>query len=241
MRAARAGAALAVVLALVAGCGGNGTTDRPGPTRPSGASTPLSRAGEALRSLQASVSRLRAVQIHGGTGPGGAKGRRSGASDLRTGDFRVTVELEHGQSLRMLRKDDLTWVSAPASFWVSLGYTKASADRSVGRWVVVPVQGAAPLIAAMDPGVAVRSLLDLDPATARTVAPVRGARDGERVIVLGRGRDTQRIYVTGPSSSPRLVRITSVLEGVATTIDFVGFPSRISVALPAANEVLQAP
>jgi len=238
MRAVRTGAALALVLALASGCAG---TAGPDGTSPSGASAPLSRAGEALKSLQQNVSHLRGVEIRGGTGPGAAKGRRSGASDLRTGDFHVTVELEHGRSLRMLRKDDLTWVSAPASFWVSLGYTKASADRAVGRWVVVPAQGAAALIAAMDPGVAVRSLLDLDPATARTVGPVRGGRQGEQVIVLGHGRDTQRIYFTGTRSSARLVRITSVLEGVATTVDFVRFPARISVTLPAADDVLQAP
>lgn len=231
-----------LVAAGVAGCGG---TARSADTAEvvvadsSPSAPPTSAGSRALAALQASVADLGAVEVSGGTPSEVAGGRIHAASDLRTGDFRITVDLGAGAGvLRMVRTSDLTWTQAPPAFWIRLGYTAESARRATGKWVVARAETIRPLVQALDPGVAVRALLDLSPQDVLGVGTVRsGELRGQRVLRFRQGGLEQRVYLT-QGARPRLLRISSRSGAAATELDFLAFPSRVQVTLPLASDVL---
>lgn len=234
---------IVAVTLTVAGCGGSATSARPDVAQtpaPVPTTAPVETpATRALKSLQASVADLGAVEVSGGTWGSPSAGLRSGTSDLRTGDFSATISLGKGLSMKMLRHADLTWSMAPPVYWSGVGYTKASARAAKGKWVVGPVAPLARMIAAMDPAVLVRGLLNFTPANLVGVAPVtRGALRGNRVLTFSSAGMTQRVYFT-PGDEPRLVRLTSTKDGATTWVDFVSFPQQFRVRLPRARDVLQ--
>lgn len=230
---------VAVLLVLVAGCAGN--SDRPAalPDAQAPSGTPTSAASRILTALQASVADLGAVEVSGGTLGHPGLGRRRGVADLKTGEFRASLGLGHGQQLELLRQDDLTWTRAPAWYWVRLGYTRSSARAARGKWVVASAASAKYLIDALDPGVLIGSLLALDPARPPRVEAVRhGDLKGNRVLDFHLAGADQLIYVT-PGPRPRLLRITSTASGVTTVVDFTARHQPFRVRLPEASAVFQ--
>ncbi len=228
--------AVALVAVLTAGCGGTAEAPVAVPSSTAPAPTAASRA---LEALQASVADLGAVEVSGGTPSDGGRGRIRAASDLRTGDFRVTVDLGSGNGvLRMIRQSDLTWTKAPPDFWTGLGYTAESARRAHGKWVVARAAKIRPLVQSLDPGVAVRALLELTPQDVISVATVStGELRGHRVLRFRQGDREQRVYLTN-GSRPRLLRISGASAAGSADLDFVAFPSRVTVSLPPASDVL---
>lgn len=236
------GALLALV--LLAGCGGGQeeAATPPSTTPPSATPTATRAAGPAARALEAlqeSVADLGAVEVRGQTSGSPEAGRRTGVADLRTGDFRASVALGGGRRLEMIRQADLTWTRAPASYWVELGYTAASAARARGRWVVAPYDGAKQIADAVDPGSVVRSISDLDPSDATSVETVRrGSLRGNRVITFARADSVQRLFLT-PDARPRLLRVASTRAGTTTTVDVTELPGPLRLRLPDAADVVQ--
>lgn len=233
--------AVALVGALATGCGSPGGTPETAVSGPSSSpSAPApSAASRALAALQASVADLGAVEVSGGTPGDVVRGRIRAASDLRTGDFRVTVDLGPGAGvLRMIRQSDLTWTKAPPDFWTGLGYTEESARRARDTWVVARAEKIRPLVQSLDPGVAVRALLELTPQDVISVATVTtGDLRGNRVLRFRQGGREQRVYLTkGPR--PRLLRISGSSNTGTTDLDFLAFPPRVQVSLPSVSDVL---
>lgn len=241
-RPAAALAVLALVGAGATGCGGTAGTAGTAEVvvaEASPAAPPSSAGSRVLAALQASVADLGAVEVSGGTPSEAVGGRFHAASDLRTGDFRVTVDLGAGTGvLRMVRTSDLTWTQAPPAFWIRLGYTAESARRAKGKWVVARAETIRPLVQALDPGVAVRALLDLSPQDVLGVGTVRsGELRGQRVLRFRQGGLEQQVYLT-QGARPRLLRISSSSASASTELDFLAFPSRVQVTLPLASDVL---
>lgn len=229
--------AIAALAVVVAGCGGPVTSQRPGavPTTMPTATA----ASRTLKALQDSVADLGAVEVSGGTTGSPKVGRRSGTSDLRTGDFSATITLGKGLSMKMLRRADLTWSMAPPRYWSGIGYTKESARAARGKWVVGSATALAPMIEAMDPGAVVRSVMELTDANLVSVEPVtRGPLRGDRVLTFSGLGTTQRIFFTA-GAKPRLVRVASTKDGATTWVDFVAFPKEFQVRLPRVRDVLQ--
>ncbi|MCX6398215.1 MAG: hypothetical protein NTV23_17140 [Propionibacteriales bacterium] len=235
---------LTLLLSLATGCSSDPPQSPAGAAASSSATAttkpPVStRAGRTMQSLQASVAALGAVEVSGGTVGQAEIGQRRGTANLRTGDFEASVGLGHGTFLEMIRQSDLTWIRAPASYWVRLGYTRASAAAARGKWIVAPAESARYLLDAMDPGALIRSLLALDPRDAVSVAAVRrGALRGSRVLEFRLADATQRIYLTA-GRRPRLLRMSSTRSRVTTTVDFVATPRTFHVRLPGADQVVQ--
>lgn len=233
---------LVVAAALAVGCGGpTGTAEVVAAEQPSSSpSVPApSAASRALAALQASVADLGAVEVSGGTPGGDVRGRIRAASDLRTGDFRVTVDLGADAGvLRMIRQSDLTWTKAPPDFWTRLGYTAESARRAQGKWVVARAETIRPLVQSLDPGVAVRALLELSAQDVISVGTVAtGDLRGQRVLRFRQGGREQRVYLTN-GARPRLLRISGASDSASTELDFLAFPPRVQVSLPTASDVL---
>jgi len=233
-------AALVAVLVLAAGCRAEPAPD----SRPSLAATPSapsapSAAGRVLEALQTSVADLRAIEVSGGAVGHAEVGRRRGSADLRTHEFRAVLGLGNGQVLEMLRKADLTWTKAPASYWVRLGYTRASARAAQGKWVVANATAVEQLVGALDPGALITSLLGLKNDQVDRVEPVlHGDLSGNRVLVFHQAGGDQLVYVT-PGPRPRLLRLTSTANGVTTTVDVTARRTPFRVRLPEADQVFQ--
>lgn len=230
-----------VVAALALGCGAPATSaeEHRGPVEPTAAPASRGAAARVLEALQSSVADLGAVEVSGGTPGSLGSGRIHAASDLRTGEFRAIVRLAGGVgTLRMIRQSDLTWTKAPPSFWTGLGYTDESARRARGKWVVARAEKIWPLVQSLDPGVAVRALLELSEDDVISIGKVRaGELRGQQVLRFDQGGGEQRVYLTtGPH--PRLLRISSRSGTTTTDLDFVSFPPRVRVRLPQAADVL---
>lgn len=195
-------------------------------------------AARALAALQASVADLGAVEVSGGTPGALVPGRIRAESDLRTGEFRARVDLGEGAGVvEMIRQSDLTWTTAPPSFWIELGYTAESAERVRDKWVVERADAIRPLVESLDPGSTVRALLTLGPEDVLDVETVtRGERRGQRVLRFRLGGRTQAVYMT-PGSRPRLLRISSSSSSGTTALDFLDFPAHVRVRLPQATDV----
>lgn len=207
------------------------------PAAPTATPAPVPGA-RALAALQSSVADLGAVEVSGGA-PGGVGGTIRAASDLRTGEFRATVDLGGGKGvLRMLRQNDLTWTTAPPSFWTRLGYTPESARRARGKWVVARVESIKGLVESLDPGIAVRALLELEPEDVLSAATVAsGELQGHRVLRFRQGGREQAVYLTR-GARPRLLRITASTGTGTTSLDFLDFPTHVRVSLPNPVDVL---
>lgn len=229
---------------VLVGCGApDPAAEKPvpaGSTAPAATSSAALLPGaRALAALQSSVADLGAVEVSGGAPDGIAGGTIRAASDLRTGEFRATVDLGGGKGvLRMLRQNDLTWTTAPPSFWTGLGYTPDSARRARGKWVVARVEAIKALVESLDPGVAVRALLELEPEDVLGVATVaEGELRGRRVLRFRQGGREQAVYVT-TGARPRLLRITASTGSGTTSLDFLAFPTHVRVSLPKPADVL---
>ncbi|MFL6159126.1 MAG: hypothetical protein ACJ72D_23815 [Marmoricola sp.] len=244
-------ALLALVGAVTTGCGPaaeKGATPSTSPTSaatsspsaPPSATPTENPAARLLAALQASAADLGAVRVSGGTGAA-RLGHRTGTSDLTTGDFVASTDLGSGVVLKMIRQADLTWTMAPSAFWVSQGYTRATAREASGKWVVAPAAGVKPLIDTMDPGAIFRSLKNLGPRDVSGLSvATRGDLAGKRVLTFRQlGGAVQRVYLTD-GEHPRPLRVTSTNARATTTIDFVAYPKTFHVRLPRPSEVLQA-
>lgn len=255
MMSARAlsGAALTVLLSVSA-CGGDREpTGAPSPsasvtaskaatTTPTVAPTVAPRstpASKALAELQASLPGLTGLQVTGGTTGTDGVGKRSGITNLETGDFRSTIAIGRGATLTMLRQADLVWTKAPSWYWVRVGYTQESAAKTRGKWVVATATSSAALVGSMDPGILLKSVGELKPEDAISVANVaQGRLQGSRVLTFRQGKAVQRIYLTR-GTSPKPLRITTTTGKSMTWID-ITIPSRtFAVTLPSADDVLQ--
>ncbi len=137
----------------------------------------------------------------------------------------------------MIRQSDLTWTSAPPSFWSRLGYSAESARRAQGKWVVARAEAIRHLVDSLDPAAAVRALAQLGPDDLVSVSTVPDGRlQGQRVLRFNQGGRKQEVYLT-PGVRPRLLRISSWTGSARTDLDFVDFPTHVRVVLPDAADV----
>jgi hypothetical protein len=160
--------------------------------------------------------------------------------DLRSGDFRVRIDLGSGRgTVEMIRVADLCWTRAAPRFWTELGYTAASAARTRGKFVVAPVTGFAGMIAAVDPIAAITRIEQLrgDAVLSHRIVG-SGPLHGQIALRVRFPEGVLTLFVTA-GDRPHLTRVRgTAARGRIRDYVVLGYPV-VSVAIPAAADVLQ--
>lgn len=241
-------ARLAVASACLVGLGAcsSGVADPPrptvaGPTSPAASATTPGRADAAAAALleearatveAAPAVRFRTVDLTGAGAPATA------TTDGGSGNFEARVPW-HGHRIEMRRVGDLTWTRAPVGFWTGLGYTRASALRAAGKWVVARSAQITQVERLFDPGALLGWLRTVGPGEVRELPRRRGA---DRALEVRAGGTRVEVGLP-PLGEPGRLRLTSITvfrgDHPVSRAHLTLLSTPVALVAPDADDVLQ--